>query len=268
MYKKNFRIFKTVLLATVLSAAIFSTQAQTQKFAAVGGGVNDANGAAVTGAVVTLTKTEGVSTKMTVISDDAGRFRFERVAFGDYTMTVGKAGFKTARRDAMAIQTENPPDFNMSLEVGSVANSVVVVSVSRIEEELKNAPASISVVTRSEIENREVRSAGYELVGCFALISDHKENNDAIVFSKKVIGVDRNRYWDFLLMALLITGMMAFPFIILMDQFTYGSHLYGFHRLSTLANGMKYVALYFSCVYILLFNHRVYQMFKKYFPAS
>lgn len=165
MYKKNFRIFKTVLLATVLSAAIFSTQAQTQKFAAVGGGVNDANGAAVTGAVVTLTKTEGVSTKMTVISDDAGRFRFERVAFGDYTMTVGKAGFKTARRDAMAIQTENPPDFNMSLEVGSVANSVVVVSVSRIEEELKNAPASISVVTRSEIENREVRSAGYELVG-------------------------------------------------------------------------------------------------------
>src|SRR5688500_4121056 len=59
----------------------------------VGGTVMDANGSAVSGALVTLIN-EGTSISFTTQTSDSGAYTFDLVQIGKYTLTVEKEGFK------------------------------------------------------------------------------------------------------------------------------------------------------------------------------
>ncbi|MGB8507911.1 MAG: carboxypeptidase-like regulatory domain-containing protein, partial [Pyrinomonadaceae bacterium] len=79
--------------AIILTASALPALAQqTVNSATLGGRVEDANGAAMAGAVVTATNTETNQSK-TSTTDEEGRYRFAYLPVGAYELKVEKSGF-------------------------------------------------------------------------------------------------------------------------------------------------------------------------------
>jgi hypothetical protein len=94
------------------------------------GTVLDTEGAQIPGALVTLENTTSKSTR-TATTDDAGSFKFDAVASGNFTLTISSKGFVTWVSTALAMNTGQsyalPP---VALEIAS-ANTNVEVIVTR-----------------------------------------------------------------------------------------------------------------------------------------
>ncbi|MGA3188042.1 MAG: carboxypeptidase-like regulatory domain-containing protein [Bryobacteraceae bacterium] len=91
--------------------------------AEVEGTVKDASGLAVEGAFVTL-ETSAATIPRTVITDQAGLFRFVAVEPGDYKITIAALGFEAWTAAISA--GENKPSLSAVLKVAATSNSVNV----------------------------------------------------------------------------------------------------------------------------------------------
>lgn len=112
----------TALLLTL--ASVTMGQGTTSR---VTGTVQDANGAAVVGATVTLTnEANGVS--FTTETSDRGAYSFDLVQVGNYSLTAEKSGFKKFLSKGNAINVNQPTTINVSLEPGGVTETVTVQS--------------------------------------------------------------------------------------------------------------------------------------------
>ena len=90
------------LLLTFGLVAVAIGQGTTSR---VTGTVQDANGAAIAGAMVTLTN-EATGVSFTTETSDSGTYAFDLVQVGKYTLTIEKQGFKKF------ISTANPVNVN------------------------------------------------------------------------------------------------------------------------------------------------------------
>ena len=94
--------------------------------AALGGVVQDATGAVVVGASVTL-QNDGSGAQRISSSNGSGSFSFEAVPSGDYTLTIEQKGFKQLIRQSIHL---NPGDSlsltDLKLAVGATTESVSV----------------------------------------------------------------------------------------------------------------------------------------------
>jgi outer membrane receptor for ferrienterochelin and colicin len=99
----------------------------------VSGAVVDTSGGVVPGATVVLT---GPGGSQTTVSGAEGEYSFRNVAAGTYQVTVTLAGFASAN---VAVP-------RVTLALGTLGETVVV-SASRIDTALADAPATMSVVT-------------------------------------------------------------------------------------------------------------------------
>lgn len=142
-----------MLLMTALAALAVAAQAQAQAQAGAGqGGVSgrivDDTGSVLPGVAVTVT---GPTDTRMVFTDVNGDFRVEGLAAGRYQISAVLAGFGTATREvdvATAVVTLDP----LALAVASLGETVVV-SASRIETTVLNAPATMSVISSDTIES-------------------------------------------------------------------------------------------------------------------
>ena len=93
------------------------------------------------GAEVTLTDsaTKSVSTTTT---NDAGRYNFPVINPGVYDLVVSRQGFKTARFTAQRVSVGAVLTVNVSMEVGSLTETVVVTSTAA-GTELQTANATV-----------------------------------------------------------------------------------------------------------------------------
>src|SRR3954470_5675656 len=132
-----FRSLFTIALVFVLSA---SAAAQT---AIVSGTVVDESGAVVPGATVTLA---GPATTASATTGGRGEYAFPAVAAGTYRLTATLPGFSTVAREGIVVGTSNVEVGAIPLSLASLSDTVVV-SASRSNEALIDAPATISVVT-------------------------------------------------------------------------------------------------------------------------
>ena len=128
--------------------------AQAQS-ATISGTVVDETGGVVPGATVLLAG-PGVNTSTT--SGAVGDYRFRGVTPGHYEVRVSLAGFAegtagvdVARADVTA------PTITLAVAHG---NEVVVVSASRLESSLLNAPATMSVITADDIRTLPAQNYG------------------------------------------------------------------------------------------------------------
>ena len=111
-----------IALAFILFAA-FSARAQYR--AGIQGSVLDSQGAAVSGATLTVTAQEtGVSQQTT--TDDNGVYSVNRLAPGPYTIAAEKSGFKKKTIQDLTIIADQITALNITLEVGQVSESVTV----------------------------------------------------------------------------------------------------------------------------------------------
>lgn len=111
----------------VLTAgALPSVAQQTMTSAALGGRVEDANGAALPGVVVTATNVETNQVKSST-TDDEGRYRFSYLPVGAYELKIEKSGFATLTRQ-LTLTVGQTLDVPLSLSVAGVAEDVQVSS--------------------------------------------------------------------------------------------------------------------------------------------
>jgi len=99
-------------------------QADSQTSRAVTGVVLDPSGAAVPGAQVTLTGTDGV-VRGTALTDSTGSFRFEKLGTGLYSLDVQAAGFRETKVDVTVGKKQVTP-LHINLPIAS-QNEVVTV---------------------------------------------------------------------------------------------------------------------------------------------
>jgi Carboxypeptidase regulatory-like domain len=105
---------------------MFSPGLASAQSAGVQGTVNDASGAAVTGAIVTLENSASKGQR-TAITDQAGEFHFFAVEPGDYKITIAAAGFAVwTKANVAAGSGDNPPSLSAVLQVATASSSVNV----------------------------------------------------------------------------------------------------------------------------------------------
>lgn len=100
-------------------------------FAQTGGEINglvtDSSGAAVSGAAVTVTnKATGAARRITTNND--GLYAFPSLLPGSYDLRIEHQGFKSAVRDNITLEIQQALRVDVSMEVGSVDETVTVTS--------------------------------------------------------------------------------------------------------------------------------------------
>ena len=149
----DLRFITTSVLLLWLALAPSIGFAQT---GSVAGSVVDQTGLVLPGATVTL-RGEGVP--RTAYTDEQGNFELTGVAPGMYTLTASLAGFSDATVEDVTVSggaLELPP---VELQLASFGDTVVVTA-SRNEVRLLDAPVSMSVISASTLETTPAQNYG------------------------------------------------------------------------------------------------------------
>jgi hypothetical protein len=116
--KRQSQLFGLVLGLCILAAA-------QETRGSLSGIVSDGSGAVVTGASLQLTNTE-TGVVMTMVSNDAGLYRFLFLNPGQYKLVASIAGFKTYERDRIQLSVSEAGTLPVVLEVGAQSDRITV----------------------------------------------------------------------------------------------------------------------------------------------
>lgn len=117
---------RRIFILAILLLSVFRLNAQADR-AAVTGIVLDPTQKAIGGAKVTLTAVAtGIAHSQSTTA--GGVYTFSSLPLGRYTLTVAAPGFDLAKVDTFALEVGETRTLNVSLHVGSVQQSVTVVS--------------------------------------------------------------------------------------------------------------------------------------------
>ena len=136
----NGRLLLPAFLLLACTTQVFAQGAN------VSGTVVDESGARVPGATVMLTG----PVRDTRVTDSTGEYRFARIPPGDYEIVASTSGFASART-AVSVGTGAVSVPPLTLAVAGLGETVVV-SASRSESTVLDAPATMTVVPASTLE--------------------------------------------------------------------------------------------------------------------
>ncbi len=145
-----------LLVALLLVAAPFAA-AQGKSSGRLAGVVKDFRGGVVAGAAI-LARSETTGAEFNGTTNETGTWTIPSVAVGTYTVSVSAPGFKTAAYPNIAVSAGAEATVDAVLQIG--ITETVVVTASRREETLVNAPATVSVVDPLTIRNAPTQNFG------------------------------------------------------------------------------------------------------------
>jgi outer membrane receptor protein involved in Fe transport len=145
----------TRLLTALGLVLLLASVAQAQT-ATVSGTVTDETGAVVPGATVQLA---GGSGRLSTVTGGQGEYSFQNVPPGTYQVIVSLAGFAPATLDNVTVGGGNVEVPRTLLALATVGETVVV-SASRTEIALVNAPATMSVLSSEVLESTPAQNYG------------------------------------------------------------------------------------------------------------
>ena len=152
-----------VFLVAVLLLALVPSTASAQGDATLTGTVVSAqNGSTLVGANVALRDPDAPTVVRGTATDAEGSFRFTGVSPGEYVLEVRFVGYRTQRRP-LALESGESRDVTVELPLSTSSLETVVVSASRQQEKVLNAPASISVLQPEEI-GRQTNTSTVEAI--------------------------------------------------------------------------------------------------------
>ncbi len=111
-------------LLALVAAAVLPVAAQEIR-ATVTGTVNDAQGAAMPGVTVTVLNVD-TNVAGTAVTDTHGAYTVAKLQPGRYRITASLPGFKSFVRDGIALRTAETGTINMTLDVGTVEETITV----------------------------------------------------------------------------------------------------------------------------------------------
>ncbi|HSE42046.1 MAG TPA: TonB-dependent receptor [Acidobacteriota bacterium] len=145
-------LFFVLLFAALSFSSISFAQIET---GTISGEVKDEDGQPLPGAFVTIT---GVSGVKSATSDAEGKFEVSGLTPGVYKIKVELSGFASVEQSEVQVAA-GPAQMSFSLVPGGLQETMVV-SASRIETPLVNAPATMSVLSSTQIENSPAENYG------------------------------------------------------------------------------------------------------------
>jgi Fe(3+) dicitrate transport protein len=149
------RLITFCLAAVALFTFALAVQAQSNDLS-LKGRVVDANGAAVSGASVTITSI-GVRFERAAMTDSNGDFGFDKLSQGSYKLIVEAKGFGEMTR-IVSLSASGPGAIEFTLEPEMVAAEVSIASsyLAGTEEALTQTPGAIEQVDARALENSRV----------------------------------------------------------------------------------------------------------------
>lgn len=144
--------YKLLLYALVLWAGVAFGAEGT-----LSGVVKGLEGEAIPGANIVLVGDLLPGGKIGTATDEDGRFRLEGLPTGEYQLNVTHIGYRTLMREGVGI-VSGEQELMLTLETGIIFLDQNVVSASRRQEKVLEAPASVAVVEAKEIRNRPALS--------------------------------------------------------------------------------------------------------------
>jgi outer membrane receptor for ferrienterochelin and colicins len=146
------RSFVLTLLA--LFALAGTAQAQASY---ITGTVTDAvSGAPLVGAQVEVTTTTGTVARG--MTDERGLYRASNVTPGTYSVIFRRLGYRQQVVEGVVVPAGGPASLSVSMTATVVELNPTTISVSRRVERANDAPASVSVISETEINERVVPS--------------------------------------------------------------------------------------------------------------
>jgi len=152
-------IRKSCLLLVLLGTFISSMCAQSIT-GSISGTVKDPTGAVVSGATVSVVNTDTGVTVRTLKTDGSGNYSAQLLPIGHYQITVEAAGFSKAVRKRIDLNVNDKLTENMTLQIGSTQESVVVES-NPLQVELNSATAT-GLVDGTQIRELSLNTRNYE----------------------------------------------------------------------------------------------------------
>ena len=159
--------YKLLLYALVLWAGVAFGAEGT-----LSGVVMGSEGEAIPGANVVLVGDLLPGGKIGTATDEDGRFRLEELPAGEYQLNVTHIGYRTLTREGVGI-VAGEQELMLTLETGIIFLDQNVVSASRRQEKVLEAPASVAIVEAEEIRNRPTLS-----------VAEHIRDVPAVDFSQ------------------------------------------------------------------------------------
>lgn len=138
------RVLRIAFSSLLFIAFAVAVSAQT---VSVSGTVTDEAGLVVPGATITLT---GGAVHQTTTSSSRGEYTFAGVPAGTYEITVALPGFTTATRSGVTVGAAAVTVDPIALSIAKLGETIVV-SASRSETPLIDAPATMSVITSAQL---------------------------------------------------------------------------------------------------------------------
>lgn len=139
-----------VLCATVLIATPKVSRAQFVT-GTISGTVKDQNGAAVSGAEVSLAHSQGV--RRTALTGADGSYNFDHVAPGTYAITVMRAGFGQYAT-ALALTPGEKRELHVALEVNPLSEEITVTAEAGQISDARSLAQPVNVMNEGEILER------------------------------------------------------------------------------------------------------------------
>jgi outer membrane receptor protein involved in Fe transport len=143
------------LLLVVFATLFAAATAVAQQTGSIKGTVKDETGAALQGVTVTAT---GPATKTAVSASD-GSFHVDGLPAGTYKVTAQLTGFGQGEQGSVSVSAGGSADVPFTLLV-VLRGEEVVVSGSKIEERLVDAPVTMSVITSDTLAASPAQNFG------------------------------------------------------------------------------------------------------------
>jgi hypothetical protein len=144
MANRFLRVLPVVFLTLVVSVPAFAQGTATSSITGV---VVDADGGLIPGATV-LVKNDNTGTEYSAVTTSTGSFTVPAVSTGTYTLTVSLQGFKTAVLKDVVVTVAGPATVRAVLEVGGVAETVVVTGATEVVQTQSSA-SSTTISTKA-----------------------------------------------------------------------------------------------------------------------
>src|SRR2546426_7343256 len=114
-----------MILLMALALAVTPELGWTQVNATISGRVEDATGAAIGGATVTVKSLETGATR-TVTTDETGNFRVLSLPIGSQEVRAERQGFKSAVTRGVNLVVGQEAVVNLKLDVGQVTQEITI----------------------------------------------------------------------------------------------------------------------------------------------